>query len=825
MPQWKHSHGITLDNPIRKFCVHAMLNKWFDRIILLAICGNALTLAADNPLDDSNDDIFIVMEYIFNVIFLIEFMMKIISLGGWGEESGYFRDPWNRLDCIVLICGWLPLFLAAFGVDGVNNFSFIRVIRILKILKTINTIPGLKRLVKAVLDAIPRLISVANLLTIIFFIFGILGTQLFQGALRRRCFPTNVTAGYVPEDDLCSGDGDLGALQCPTDTPVCSEYFPGSKTPNSNLNIYSNFDNTPVSFLTIFVVISLEGWSSVMFSIVETSGYTACVYFIVLVIIGAYFVINLVIAVIYQSYIETIEEFESHEISFRLLVKMDLEESLSPSGGAGGLGGGGLMKHNLARLPSRGAGGRLEKDREELKGQGQGQGEVGKGKKGFIVIRKQSSGESTSVRPRELRTQLTAEGAPHKYQLARQLTRQLSRQASHGVLMQRQMTRQLSRKLTRQMSRQPSVGKNINYFNLLQEEKVKTVSKRLYKRGLLPMGVHKFLTVDVNYLRFKKACQDIVARQAFDMLIVMVILFNVVILSIQANGSSEKNEYFVETSNVIITVFFCVEVIMHMVAKDIIPFIKSGYNILDLVIVLVSIVELSYGNASNSLSAFRTLRVFRTFKLFKRWESLQELIRAIFVSGEGLGYFSIVLLLFLFVFSLTGKSLFAGKLPTSSRANFDSMFISFVTTFQLVTGENWNEILFETMEFSPAIGGIFCILVYILGSLVVLNIFLAILLETFSNDEDNVDSYYDKLDSQSSFQNSIKKKWQRFTTLLNELYIKHFKKDEKESDLEREGEAVAKEEGNVLLIDTAQQVSFKRVSQGAKSKWIGMFFL
>ena len=836
---WGLCHGITLENPIRIFCVDAMLHKWFDRTILIAIFANALTLAADNPLDETNDNIFIIMETLFNVIFLIEFVIKVIALSGWGEKSGYFRDAWNRLDCTVLLCGWLPIFLAAFGVDGVNNFSFIRVIRILKILKTINTIPGLKRLVKAILNAIPRLISVANLLTIIFFLFGILGTQLFQGTLRRRCFPMPTDGQpYGPNDALCSGDGDLGAVQCPAATPICSEYTPGTDNPNSNSNIYSNFDNTPVSFLTIFVVISLEGWSSVMFDIVETSGYTACIYFIVLVVIGAYFVINLVIAVIYQSYIETLEELQSHEMSFRLLIKMEMEanmmipQQMSPGVGAQvGLSSpqdplvGEKNVFVISRQSSRET---TTRDlRRQLSADG---GKVG----GTFIIRRQSSGDSTSRKM--LRRQLTSDGGPPKKfqwtqnrQLTQQLSRQLSRQPSQGVLMQRQLTRQytrqLTRQLTRQMSRQPSgVFTNILHIN----NKQKTVSKRLYRKGLIPVGVHRFLTVNPQYLKFKRTCQDIVSQQAFDFFVVIVILFNIVVLSIQANGSSEKNELFIQTSNVIVTIFFCLELIIQMVASDIIPYLSNGYNILDLVIVLASVIELF--NSHGQLSVFQTFRVFRTFKLFKRWESLQELVRAIFVSGEGLGYFSIVLLLFLFVFSLTGRSLFAGKLPATSRTNFDSMFIAFVTTFQLVTGENWNDILYEVMEYNPTIGAIFCIIVYILGSLVVLNIFLAILLETFSNDEKNVDSYYDKLDSQTSLQSSLKAAWHRLRTAVGRVYAAFLTKIKEETEEEEEegethetAEHTAGAGGNVAFSSkaTSQKGSFKRMSLSGKSRWIG----
>jgi hypothetical protein len=112
----------------------------------------------------------------------------------------------------------------------------------------------------------------------------------------------------------------------------------------------------------------------------------------------------------------------------------------------------------------------------------------------------------------------------------------------------------------------------------------------------------------------------------------------------------------------------------------------------------------------------------------------------------------------MFVCSLMGLSLFAGNLNSSNevRVNFDTLFLSFVTTFQLVTGENWDTILYHTMSYSPVLGALFCMFVYVSGNLVVLNILLAILLENFSEKKGGSESYYDRLEQHNeSFINII----------------------------------------------------------------------
>ena len=285
-------------------------------------------------------------EIVFNVIFTIEFIIKLVSQGALDSLCGYFRDSWNRLDFTLLIAGWLPQIFVAVGLNSISNFSFVRAIRILKVLKTVKSIPDLKRLVQAILDAIPRLISVGYVLAFIFLLFGILGTQLYAGLLRNRCFPENLDVGssYVASDDLCSPSSFPGTASCPIDTPICSVYFPGTKQANRNANPYQNFDNTPLSFLNILVIISLEGklsrfmikgsgvkyffltwvtgWSAIMFDILETIGLPAVAYFVILIMLGSFFVINLVIAVIYQSYINTIEELKLQDAHNQAKLKM-----------------------------------------------------------------------------------------------------------------------------------------------------------------------------------------------------------------------------------------------------------------------------------------------------------------------------------------------------------------------------------------------------------------------------------------------------------------------------------------------------------------------
>lgn len=60
----------------------------------------------------------------------------------------------------------------------------------------------------------------------------------------------------------------------------------------------SNFDNILYSFLQVFLVTTLEGWTEVMTFVQKTFSDFAVIYFVVLIFIGAFFLLNMILAVI-----------------------------------------------------------------------------------------------------------------------------------------------------------------------------------------------------------------------------------------------------------------------------------------------------------------------------------------------------------------------------------------------------------------------------------------------------------------------------------------------------------------------------------------------
>lgn len=116
-------------------------------------------------------------------------------------------------------------------------------------------------------------------------------------------------------------------------------------------------------------------------------------------------------------------------------------------------------------------------------------------------------------------------------------------------------------------------------------------------------------------------------------------------------------------------------------------------------------------------------------------------------------YFVVILLVYLCVASLLGMQLFAYRMrfyegdggpfevgvgdirrTVSPRLNFDNFYNSFTSNFVILAQDNWINILHDACRcMNPVVPVIFCIITVVFGNIILLNLFLAILLQNFSD--------------------------------------------------------------------------------------------
>ncbi|XP_041977978.1 voltage-dependent T-type calcium channel subunit alpha-1G [Aricia agestis] len=334
---------LTQDTRPRSWCLKLITNPWFERVSMLVILLNCVTLGMYQPcVDDqcvtNRCKILQVFDDIIFAFFTLEMTIKMVAMGVYGHGT-YLADSWNRLDFFIVQAGALEY---ALNVENIN-LSAIRTIRVLRPLRAINRIPSMRILVMLLLDTLPMLGNVLLLCFFVFFIFGIVGVQLWEGILRQRCelvLPPNVLRPNISFyyefskelDYICTTPEDSGMHTCGNFPPyrygplVCNEtakpFSYNSPTNVSCVNwnqYYTNctqrgsnpfqgtisFDNIGLAWVAIFLVISLEGWTDIMYYVQDAHSFWDWIYFVLLIVIGSFFMINLCLVVIATQFSET----------------------------------------------------------------------------------------------------------------------------------------------------------------------------------------------------------------------------------------------------------------------------------------------------------------------------------------------------------------------------------------------------------------------------------------------------------------------------------------------------------------------------------------
>jgi len=110
----------------------------------------------------------------FTCVFLMEFCIKVISMGFIVHKNAYLKDGWNWLDFFVVAIS-IPDLLP--GIEANSSLKALRTFRILRPLRSINSMPRMKELISALFASLPGLASVTMFLMFAFSIFGIFGVH------------------------------------------------------------------------------------------------------------------------------------------------------------------------------------------------------------------------------------------------------------------------------------------------------------------------------------------------------------------------------------------------------------------------------------------------------------------------------------------------------------------------------------------------------------------------------------------------------------------------------------------------------------------------
>lgn len=252
-----------------------------------------------------------------------------------------------------------------------------------------------------------------------------------------------------------------------------------------------------------------------------------------------------------------------------------------------------------------------------------------------------------------------------------------------------------------------------------------------------------------------------------------LVVLNTLVLAMVHYPQTVTFSNYIDAINFLFTASFGLELFVKLVAYGVLVYGKDPSMAFDGIIVFVSIIDLfvsplpvllqrvGMGAASSgSLSALRGFRLLRNFRMMLLVRSLKDLIKRIFSSVVSLANFFALLSLYLFVFALIGMQFFANRMRFDSngflisavnseaflaaavdytRYNFDDFTHAVATIFQLMTLDNWVEVLYDCGRANGPIGFVFPILCVLVGYYIFYNLFIALLIGNFLADdwEDN----------------------------------------------------------------------------------------
>lgn len=161
------STEIQSEEPWRARVRRMVEADWFQRFIIAVIAVNAIGLGMETvPFFNEKIGPFLwLVDTVCLFIFVLEISAKLLAY-----RLGYFRDPWNIFDFVIVAIAILPMS---------GGLSVMRALRILRAARIISVVPRMRRVVEGLLDAVPSLGAVFALLAIILYICAVMATKLF----------------------------------------------------------------------------------------------------------------------------------------------------------------------------------------------------------------------------------------------------------------------------------------------------------------------------------------------------------------------------------------------------------------------------------------------------------------------------------------------------------------------------------------------------------------------------------------------------------------------------------------------------------------------
>ncbi|KAM5324252.1 sodium channel protein type 3 subunit alpha isoform 1-T1 [Glossophaga mutica] len=581
---------------LRKTCYSIVEHNWFETFIVFMILLSSGALAFEDIYIEQRKTIKTMLEYadkVFTYIFILEMLLKWVAYG----FQTYFTNAWCWLDFLIVDVSLVSLVANALGYSELGAIKSLRTLRALRPLRALSRFEGMRVVVNALVGAIPSIMNVLLVCLIFWLIFSIMGVNLFAGKFY-HC--VNTTTGNMFEISKVNNFSDCQAL--------------GKHARWKNVKV--NFDNVGAGYLALLQVATFKGWMDIMYAAVDSrdvqlqpvyeENLYMYLYFVIFIIFGSFFTLNLFIGVIIDNFNQQKKKFGGQDIFMT----------------------------------------------EEQK----------------------------------------------------------------------------------------------KYYNAMK----KLGSKKPQKP--IPRPANKF----------QGMVFDFVTRQVFDISIMILICLNMVTMMVETDDQSKYMTQVLSRINLVFIVLFTGEFVLKLISLRYYYF-TIGWNIFDFVVVILSIVGMflaemieKYFVSPTLFRVIRLARIGRILRLIKGAKGIRTLLFALMMSLPALFNIGLLLFLVMFIYAIFGMSNFAyvkKEAGIDDMFNFETFGNSMICLFQITTSAGWDGLLAPILNSAPpdcdpdtihpgssvkgdcgnpSVGIFFFVSYIIISFLVVVNMYIAVILENFS---------------------------------------------------------------------------------------------
>ncbi|XP_075317194.1 calcium channel, voltage-dependent, L type, alpha 1D subunit, a isoform X4 [Odontesthes bonariensis] len=701
---------LKLNNPIRRACISLVEWKPFDIFILIAIFANCMALAVYVPFpeDDSNStnhDLETV-EYAFLIIFTIETFLKIIAYGLVMHQNAYVRNGWNMLDFVIVVIGLFSVVLELLTkdekADGEEEAEHLTMHGHagksggfdVKALRAFRVLRPLR-----LVSGVPSLQVVLNsiikaMVPLLHIALLVLFVIIIYAIIGLELFIGKMHASCFIPGSDAIAEEEPAPCAISGHGRQCSNGTECREGWQGPNGGITNFDNFLFAMLTVFQCITMEGWTDVLYWMNDAMG---------LELPWVYFVS----LVIFGSFF--------------------------------------VLNLVLGVLS-----GEFSKEREKAKARGDFQKlrekqqleEDLKGYLDWITQAEDIDPDNEDEADESKRNRVTLADLTEK------------KKGRFGWFSQSSDTH---------ASVPASETESVNTENQTGEDEKTPCCGPLCQK----ISKSKFSRRWRRWNRFcRRKCRLAVKSVPFYWLVIILVFLNTLTISSEHYNQPMWLTQVQDVANKVLLAMFTCEMLVKMYSLGLQAYFVSLFNRFDCFVVCGGITETILVEleimSPLGISVFRCVRLLRIFKVTRHWQSLSNLVASLLNSMKSIASLLLLLFLFIIIFSLLGMQVFGGKFnfdeTQTKRSTFDNFPQALLTVFQILTGEDWNAVMYDgIMAYGgpSSTGMIVCfyfIILFICGNYILLNVFLAIAVDNLADAEslntDDGDKKGDKKDDE-----------------------------------------------------------------------------